>query len=50
MLQLAHEGNLAQDPLAVRLVLENVLHSLDRDFATCALLGRQRYFTVAARA
>lgn len=50
MPELAHQGYLAQDPLAIRLVLEDVLHSLDGHFAASAFLKREGNLTIAARA
>ena len=48
MLEFAHEGHLSQDSLAVRLILEDVLHALNRDLLSRALSRRQRHFAVAA--
>ena len=36
MLQLSHQSDLAEDPLAVCFILKNVLHSLDRNFLASA--------------
>ena len=49
VLQLTHEGDLAQDSLAVRLILKNVLHSLDCNFLAGAPPRGECNFTVAAR-
>lgn len=46
VLQLAHEGHLAQDPLAVCLVFKDVLHALDGDLAPGRLMRRQGHLAV----
>lgn len=48
MFEFAHQGDLAQNSFAVSLILEDVFHSLDGDFATSALLGGQGNLAVAA--
>ena len=48
MLEFAHEGHLSQYSLAVRLILEDILHALDRDLLPRALSRRQCHFAVAA--
>ena len=48
VLQLAHQGNLAQYSLAICLILEDVLHSLDCNFLTRAPAAGEGNFAVAA--
>ena len=50
MLQFAHQCDLTQNSLAVCLVLENVLHSLDCYLLPCASPRGQGHFAIATRA
>ena len=49
VLQLAHQGDLAKNALAVRLIFKNVLHPLDCDLLSSAFLDSESNLSIAAR-
>ena len=49
MLQLPHEGDLTENPLAVGFIFENILHSLDRDFLPSAFARGEGDLAIRAR-